>query len=132
MNRTLWRGFLCGALALCLWPLGAFAATEETEAPGRALARQTIKKEAHKWITADHSVHPILKQQFARPEDVTKACLSCHNQAAMQLHKTIHWTWKDPADPTGATGKGGLSVNNFCISLGSNEARCTSCHIGYG
>ena len=73
MNRTLWRGFLCGALALCLWPLGVFAATEETEAPGRALARQSIIKEAHKWITADHSVHPILKQQFARPEDVTKA-----------------------------------------------------------
>ena len=132
MNQTLWKAVLCGALAVCLGPMAAFAATEDSEAPGRALARQTVKNDAQKWITTDHSQLPILKQQFTSPEDVTKACLTCHNQAAMQLHKTIHWTWKDPADPSGETGKGGLSVNNFCISVGSNEPRCTSCHIGYG
>jgi len=132
MKQYLWRGILYGVLALFLFPAGAVAEGEESEAPGRALARQTVKGDAREWITADHSQHPILKQQFEKPEDVTKACLSCHNQAALQIHKTIHWTWKDPADPTGATGKGGLSVNNFCISVGSNEPRCTSCHAGYG
>jgi octaheme c-type cytochrome (tetrathionate reductase family) len=121
---------LCSALLLCLFPLASWAAVEE--APGRALARQTVKDDDVKWITADHSKFPILKQQFDSPEAVTKACLSCHNEAAEQIHKTIHWTWKDPADPTGDTGKGGVSVNNFCIAVGSNEPRCTSCHIGYG
>ena len=24
------------------------------------------------------------------------------------------------------------TVNNFCISINGNWARCTSCHIGYG
>ena len=89
MNQTLRKAVLCGALAVCLGPMVAFAATEDSEAPGRALARQTVKNDAQKWITADHSQHPILKQQFSSPEEVTKACLSCHNQAAMQLHKTI-------------------------------------------
>ena len=132
MQRLARKGTLWVILLAWLWPMAAAAATEEAEAPGRALARQTVKADAHRWITTDHSQHPILKQEFARPEDVTKACLSCHNQAASQIHKTIHWTWKDPADPSGATGKGGLTVNNFCIALGSNEARCTSCHVGYG
>jgi hypothetical protein len=93
MYTRLWKAVLCGAFVLCLGPLGASAATEEAEAPGRALARQTVKNDALKWITADHSQHPILKQQFEKPEDVTKACLSCHNQASLQIHKTIHWTW---------------------------------------
>lgn len=119
-------------LLVWLWPVAAMTATEKTEAPGRTLARQTIKSDTSKWITTDHSQHPILKQEFSRPEDVTRACLSCHNQAAEQIHKTIHWTWRDPADPTGETGKAGLSVNNFCIAVGSNEPRCTSCHAGYG
>jgi len=132
MQRLLCKGvFLFFSLAL--WPVAVLAAAEEEgEAPGRALARQAVKGDAKEWITTDHSKHPLLQQHFNRPEDVTKACLSCHNQAALQLHKTIHWTWKDPSDPSGATGKGGLSVNNFCISVGSNEPRCTSCHIGYG
>ena len=132
MQRLVRKGALWVILLAWLWPMTAAAATEEAEAPGRALARQTVKADAHRWITTDHSQHPILKQEFVRPEDVTKACLSCHNQAASQIHKTIHWTWKDPADPSGATGKGSLTVNNFCIALGSNEARCTSCHVGYG
>ncbi len=29
-------------------------------------------------------------------------------------------------------GKNGLTLNNFCISIHSNEPRCASCHVGYG
>lgn len=89
------------------------AKSEEDIAPGRKMAQQATK-EKKLWITSDHSQHEILKQEFNSGPEVTKACLSCHNQAALQFHKTIHWTWMDPiAEKSARVGKGGLSVNNF-------------------
>ena len=97
-------------------PLPCKAATsgnEEGLAPGRVLAKQAVK-EQKRWITADHSKFDILQQAFTSGPEVTAACLTCHNEAALQFHKTIHWTWKAPGkDPATPLGKGGLSVNNF-------------------
>lgn len=93
---------------------------------------QAGPKEPVHWITADHSKHKILNQDFKTPEEVIAACLSCHNEAAKQMQKTIHWTWLCPYDPEKKMGKGGLTFNNYCISIWSNEPRCTSCHAGFG
>lgn len=94
------------------WPGGLVAATEDT-APGREMAKQATKDKGL-WITAEHSKHETLQKDFTSGPEVTKACLSCHNQAALQFHKTIHWTWMDPTTENGAKlGKGGLSINNF-------------------
>lgn len=113
-------------------PDGSAAKDRDDTAPGRTLARQAVKSKTL-WITSDHSQHDILKQEFKSGPEVTRACLSCHNQAALQFHKTIHWTWLDESSKnTSKLGKAGLSINNFCISIHSNEARCTSCHAGYG
>jgi len=105
---------------------------DENQAPGRAMAQQATKgKEI--WITADHSLHPALKKELKSGPEVTESCLSCHELAAGQFQKTIHWTWLNPnADPALRVGKAGLTMNNFCINLLSNEPRCTSCHAGYG
>ena len=82
-------------------------------APGRVMAQQATK-EKQLWITADHTKHKILQQEFTSGPEVTKACLSCHSEAAAQFHKTIHWTWLDPATTESKVlGKGGLSINNF-------------------
>ena len=84
-----------------------------TTAPGIEMAQQTIKSQ-HTWITTDHSKHDILKNTFSSGPEMTEACLSCHTEAALQFHKTIHWTWKDPSSPAeNRLGKGGLSINNF-------------------
>ena len=83
-------------------------------------------------ITADHSKFEALQKEFKSGPEVTKACLSCHTEAAKQIQKTIHWTWLCPADEKGELGKAGMVVNNFCVAVPSNEPRCTSCHIGYG
>ena len=91
----------------------AMATTEKEVAPGRKMAQQAthVKK---RWITTDHSKHEVLKQKFSAGPQVTKACLSCHTEASLQFHKTIHWTWMDPATTKDKKlGKGGLSVNNF-------------------
>jgi octaheme c-type cytochrome (tetrathionate reductase family) len=105
---------------------------DENQAPGRAMAQQATKGREI-WITADHSLHQALKKDLKSGPEVTESCLSCHELAAGQFQKTIHWTWMDPnVDPALRVGKGGLTMNNFCISLLSNEPRCTSCHAGYG
>lgn len=107
---------LCGLIAGLLLPAAiawAAPAAEQDTAPGRIMAQQATK-EKPLWITADHSRHQILQKEFKSGTEVTKACLSCHNQSALQFHKTIHWTWMDPSTAKSAQlGKGGLSINNF-------------------
>ncbi|MGE4553011.1 MAG: tetrathionate reductase family octaheme c-type cytochrome [Desulfovibrionaceae bacterium] len=107
------------------------------QAPGRELAQQATKERPFV-ITADHSKFKELQftpeqLRTMRGPEVTKACLGCHNTAGEQFMKTIHWTWRDAnVPPEQQVGKGGLTVNNFCVSLKSNWPRCTSCHAGYG
>jgi len=82
--------------------------------------------------TIDHSAFGPLQGPFSSPQDVTKACLSCHTDAGDQIVHTTHWTWEFVNETTGQVlGKKTL-INNYCISIQSSEPRCTSCHIGYG
>ncbi len=109
--------FLSGMQFILLGTLFAFGSSawgvEKDPAFGRQMAQQATKSKAL-WITSDHTQHAILKQAFDSGPEVTKACLSCHNQAAVQFHQTIHWTWMDPNTSQDAKlGKGGLSINNF-------------------
>ena len=92
---------------------GSGWAAQEPAAPGRTLAKQAIMEDQELWITADHSKFKQLQQPFASGPEVTRACLECHTEAALQFHKTIHWTWKDPSDDSGKTGKAGITLNNF-------------------
>ncbi len=78
----------------------------------------------------------FLQGPFASGPDVTKACLNCHNQQAEHVLLSGHWTWQGPASDVAGreqvvAGKAN-GINNFCISIVANEARCTSCHAGYG
>ncbi|MGQ9723831.1 MAG: tetrathionate reductase family octaheme c-type cytochrome [Tepidimonas sp.] len=82
--------------------------------------------------TADHSQFKELQGPFASGEEVTKACLSCHNQAAKQVMETRHWTWDYINPDTGQRLGKKTMLNSFCIGDRSNEAYCNSCHIGYG
>ena len=116
-------------IGICLiLSVPAFAAKEETKAPGRTMAQQAVK-DGKKWITSDHSRHDALKVTFKSGAQVTNACLSCHNEAEAQFHKTIHWTWL----AEGGKGKAGYSLNNFCISANKQDDKgCMSCHPGFG
>jgi len=80
----------------------------------------------------DHSEFEELQRDFSRAEDVTLACLECHDGEAAEVHATMHWTWRQPGDESGRLGKAGHTVNNFCINVNANWPRCTSCHVGYG
>ena len=122
-------------LVLTLLGMPAFAATGESEnrAPGRTLAKQATKAK-QLWITTDHSRVDALQKDFRSGPEVTQACLSCHIEAANQFHQTLHWTWEAYKTEDGTVyGKGGDSINNFCISANNMQDKgCLSCHPGWG
>jgi uncharacterized paraquat-inducible protein A len=111
----IWHAIIWGPLLffVTLLPPSIGLGVAEETAPGRTLAQQATKA-SKLWITADHAKHAALQQSFTSGPEVTRACLSCHSEAAAQFHKTIHWTWRDPATAESRIlGKGGLSINNF-------------------
>jgi octaheme c-type cytochrome (tetrathionate reductase family) len=88
--------------------------------------------------TPVHTDHKdIMTGPYDTPQEVTKACLECHPDAAKQLMGTTHWTWEGSPvtvpwrNETVTIGKVN-QINNFCISAQGNQKKCTSCHTGYG
>ncbi len=79
--------------------------------------------------------HAEMEGPFETPMEVTEMCLECHEDAAKEVMATTHWTWEKmqniPGKGMQMRGKKN-AINNFCVSVGSNEPRCTSCHVGYG
>ena len=80
--------------------------------------------------TADHRAFKQLQGPFAI-EEVTKACLGCHNVAAKQLHKTTHWNWETVDRHTGQKLGKKNAINSFYLSVNSNIESCSACHIGF-
>ncbi len=116
---------------LCL-PAGASDSDDHDEAPGRKLAQQAIR-EQKPWTTTDHSKHAALQKVFTNGNQITEACLACHSEAGEQFKKTIHWTWIGDTEKGGKQlGKGGDSINNFCISTNKGaDHHCYDCHPGW-
>lgn len=87
--------------------------------------------------SAQEDHREYIEDQLTTVQEVTEACLGCHEDAASEVINTIHWTWKDHAKQVpGHKGKYAIgkvnSFNNYCIAVESNWERCTSCHVGYG
>jgi octaheme c-type cytochrome (tetrathionate reductase family) len=85
--------------------------------------------------SVDHSKFVALQQKFNSPQEVTKACMSCHNLTAHQVMNSNHWNWEREEYVQGRgivyLGKKN-AINNFCIGTKGNEESCAKCHIGYG
>jgi octaheme c-type cytochrome (tetrathionate reductase family) len=82
--------------------------------------------------TVNHAELPELAGPFSSGPEVTKACLSCHTEAAKQVQETVHWTWTYAHPETGQRLGKRWVTNSFCGNVRTNEPRCTSCHNGYG
>ncbi len=66
----------------------------------------------------------------------TSTCLNCHSNHARNILETQHWNWSAeiqniPAAEGETHGKVDI-INAFCISIPSNEGRCSQCHPSYG
>ncbi|PKL88046.1 MAG: cytochrome C [Ignavibacteriae bacterium HGW-Ignavibacteriae-2] len=85
--------------------------------------------------SVDHSKFAVLQQKFISPQQVTKACESCHNLTAHQVMNSNHWNWEreEYVEGRGVIYLGKRNaINNFCIGTKGNEESCAKCHIGYG
>ncbi|MBN2892668.1 MAG: tetrathionate reductase family octaheme c-type cytochrome [Bacteroidales bacterium] len=86
-------------------------------------------------IPVSHATFPELQQEFDSVQQVTKACLKCHNNVDDQLMLNEHWTWmKEDTIPGKGKVKMGKEniINNFCVGVATNEELCAKCHAGYG
>lgn len=83
----------------------------------------------------DHS--DLINVPLETGSDVTKLCLTCHEDASHEVMQTNHWTWQAPPvevawrDEPVSVGKAN-TLNNFCIGVQSNIEGCSRCHSGYG
>jgi octaheme c-type cytochrome (tetrathionate reductase family) len=122
--------FILILIAVPIWYFTKPAAAVEgqvSDAPWDAVPRRAAP--------VDHT--SLFEQPLATGQEVTKACLECHEDAAEQVLHTAHWRWQ--ADPVMVEGRDEPvsigkknSINNFCIGIQGNWASCTACHAGYG
>lgn len=109
-SKVKWFMLLAGTcLFMSAGQVGAVGAKDTVSMDGSA-SRNTLSSKHIS--TADHSKFKALDQEFATGQEVTKACLSCHNEAGKQFHKTYHWTWESTGGVQKGVGKKNV-LNNF-------------------
>ena len=125
---------------LALLGAGALVGLALTVLPRRAVdatpqAQLKLQYAVKAKPSVDHSKFTQLQRPFAKPQEVTAACLSCHNGRAAEVMKSSHWTWTRTEYIAGqgirTIGKKN-ALNNFCIGIEGNEQSCNKCHAGYG
>ncbi len=111
--------------------LTAFASPAPAQTTTAAPAPAAMVKKASN-STADHSKFKELQKTFKTAPEVTKACLTCHTEAAKQIQKTKHWTFEFINPETKQKLGKKHVINNFCTAVESNQKFCNACHVGYG
>jgi len=101
-----------------------------------------IEGDAAQCVSKADFVHAkVIVGPYTSPLEVTATCLGCHEADARDLMDTPHWNWEglapNLADLDGTVQSDAIfgknqSINNFCVAVDTNEARCTMCHAGYG
>jgi octaheme c-type cytochrome (tetrathionate reductase family) len=128
-RRYVWILGLAVTLAVILIPVILFLPRPD---PPRDQPQASIEP------TPVHVSHAdIIRGPLDTPQDVTRACLECHADAAAQLMGTTHWTWESkpfdvPWREQPVTIGKANQINNFCIGAQGNQKKCMSCHTGYG
>jgi octaheme c-type cytochrome (tetrathionate reductase family) len=125
-----WLLGLIGIIGVILVPLVLF--TEPSD-PIADTPWEHVPKLA---ASVDHS-DLFLQREFKTGQEVTQACVECHQDAAQQVMHTTHWTWQ--AEPVVVEGRSEPisigkknTINNFCIGIQGNWEGCSACHAGYG
>jgi octaheme c-type cytochrome (tetrathionate reductase family) len=111
--------------------IGILSSKEMEQKSLGILKTKLLKK--HK-SSVDHTKFAVLQKKFSSPQQVTKACISCHTGRADEIMKSNHWNWEREEFIEGRgivyLGKKN-AINNFCIGTEGNETSCAKCHIGF-
>ncbi|GAB4410564.1 MAG: hypothetical protein OHK0039_15080 [Bacteroidia bacterium] len=62
--------------------------------PNLLLDELKVKMAQRELSGVDHSQFEILQQQFASPQEVTAACISCHTEHHKEVMESFHWSWE--------------------------------------
>lgn len=127
--------YLLLILVLTALVIGIVQFTYRQPEPNLALEELRIRYAKVPKPPVDHSKFPELDRTFATPQEVTQACISCHNQRHTEVMESNHWNWERISYIEGrgiyALGKRN-ALNNYCISVAGNELACAKCHTGFG
>jgi octaheme c-type cytochrome (tetrathionate reductase family) len=85
--------------------------------------------------SVDHSRFAQLNRTFSEPQQVTEACISCHNGRAVEVMHSSHWNHErgEYIEGRGVRYIGKRNVlNNFCIGVAGSRESCNKCHVGFG
>lgn len=136
--KAYWIFGLAGILLVLIVPVVLFAPgavnAQAAKDPRASLPRRPVHV-AHTDIIA--AKFKNIAPEDVQPQDITRACLDCHPDAASDVMMTTHWTWESKEfdvpwrDEPITIGKAN-QINNFCISAQGNQKSCTACHAGYG
>lgn len=127
--KYVWVVGLIITLLIIIVPIFLFASgeAEAVDDPYAALPQRPPQ--------TDHT--QLMKGPYETGQEVTAACLECHEDAGQEMIKTVHFKWEgDPVllpgrDEPVTIGKKN-QINNFCIGIQGNWPGCTRCHAGYG
>ena len=128
-KKPYWILGLLGLLIVVIVPIVVFL--PRTSKPADDPWAYVPKESVH----VDHT--DIIRAPFETGQEVTRACLECHEEAGQEMLKTSHFTWESQAfnvpwrDEPVTIGKKN-QINNFCIGTQGNEKKCTTCHVGFG
>jgi len=130
MKRLFFGLLIVGVLA-ALTVLALHKNSTESTPLAQLTERYSTKAEK----SVDHSLFAQLQKQFHRPQEVTAACITCHNGRHKEVMRSTHWNWERteyiPGKGIRAIGKRSV-FNNYCIGISGNEQSCNRCHVGYG
>ncbi len=122
-------------LTLSILVSGAYSQADNRDSARIRVINYIYKNDRLQSPSVDHSQFEVLQQEFASANDVTAACIGCHNQRDQEVMNTSHWRWQREEEIEGKgtvpLGKRNI-LNNFCIGVSASEGTCTRCHIGYG
>ena len=121
------------ALSLLLFPLAGLSAAKVAE--GIEKSNLVTSEDYIEYASVnDVNIHELYFSTILY--EGTESCLMCHEDEGAAALEMGHFKWEGKSSNIvgleGAVhGKNDL-LNNFCIAVPSNEARCTQCHTGYG
>jgi len=129
------KRFIIPALALAI--ITVYYISTITQRDSQPTLTEELKSKFGEKVrpSVDHAKFSQLQKKFTRPQDVTAACIDCHNGRHTEVMNSSHWNWEREEYIEGRgvryVGKKNI-LNNFCIGINTNEQSCNKCHIGYG
>ena len=129
--KRIFLSLLALAIAVGMTITALHKNSEDQSPLGRLKDRYAVKAKS----SVDHSQFTQLRKKFVTPQEVTAACIACHNGRHREVMQSTHWNWDRTEYVAGKgirkVGKKNV-LNNFCIGISGNEQSCNKCHIGYG